>query len=322
MIVAILITSAKKAKARNGGGVLGRVAIALWRYRYLYSMLLPSLVFYSLFRFYPMLGNIIAFKSYKPFLGIWGSPWVGLEHFHRLFGDPLFIRALRNTAIIGFMKLVFTFPAPLILALFINEVRFMLYKRVVQTVVYVPHFLSWVIYAAILYIIFSPANGFVNNILVSLGFRKVHFFEKPQFFQPLVIISSILKESGWGAIIYLAAISAINPDLYEAAALDGASRWQVMRYVTMPGLAFTIVVLFIIQIGYFLNVGFEQVFVLQNPMVYTTGDIIETFIYRIGILQARFDFTTAAGFFNALVGMVMVLVADRLAKRWGYSGLL
>lgn len=320
--MAVRVGSRKAGNLRRGGGRFGAVAVSLWRYRFLYLMLIPSFVFYILFRFYPMLGNIIAFKSYKPYLGLWGSPWVGLEHFRALFADDLFVRALRNTIAIGMLKLVFTFPAPIILALFINEIRVMFYKKIVQTVVYVPHFLSWVIYAAILYIILSPVSGFVNNILAALGFARIHFFEKPNFFQPLVVISSILKESGWAAIIYLATISSIGLDLYEAASLDGANRWQMMRHVTIPGLAFTIVTLFIIQIGYFLNVGFEQIFVLQNPMIYTTADVIETFIYRIGIRQAKFDFTTAAGLFNAVVGMVMVVVADRIAKKWDLPGIL
>ena len=307
---------------RSRRDIGARLIVALWRYRFLYLMLLPSFVFYTVFRFYPMLGNVIAFKNYRLAKGVWGSDWVGLQHFQSLFSDSLFLRALRNTISIGLMKLAFTFPAPILLALFLNEIRVEVYKRVIQTIVYVPHFLSWVIYAAVLYIVLSPATGVVNNVIAALGWDKVQFFARADIFQPMVIVSSILKESGWAAVIYLAAISSINPNLYEAAVIDGASRWQLMRHVTVPGLAFTIVTLFILQIGYFLNVGFEQVFVLHNPMVYTTGDIIETFIYRLGIQRARFDLTTAAGLFNALVGMVMVVAADRLAKRWDLPGIL
>ncbi len=293
----------------------------VWTYRYLYLMLVFPFVFFIIFRFYPMWGNIIAFKKYQLMHGIWGSQWVGFKHFNTLFDDPAFLRVLRNTVSIAFFKLVFTFPAPIILALFINEIRHMAYKRFVQTVVYVPHFLSWVIYGAILYIVLSPANGIVNNIVSSLGMEKVAFFQKPGYFQPIVIISSLLKETGWAAIIYLATISTIDLTLYEAAIIDGANRWQLMRYVTLPGLAMTIVTLFILQIGFFLNVGFEQIFILQNNMVLMTADVIETFIYRVGIRQARFDFTTAAGLFNGLVGMVLVLLADRLAKRLDLPGI-
>ena len=287
----------------------------------LYLMVLPALVFYTAFRFYPLAGNVIAFKQYKLATGIWRSPWIGFDHFRRLFSDVLFRRALVNTFQIGALRLLINFPAPIIVALFLNEIHVLFYKRIVQTIIYVPHFLSWVIYGAILYIILSPTSGLLNTVVAALGFKKIFFFQKPELFQPIVIISSIMKESGWAAIIYLASISSINPELYEAAAIDGANRWQVMRHVTIPGLAFTIVTLFIIQIGYFLNVGFEQVFVLQNPMIYSTGDVIETYIYRQGIRLAKFDLTTAAGLFNSAVGVVMVVAADRVAKRFDLPGI-
>jgi putative aldouronate transport system permease protein len=209
-----------------------------------------------------------------------------------------------------------------VLALFINEIRSLLYKRVLQTIVYAPHFLSWVIYGAILYIVLSPVNGVVNNVLALLGFEKIAFFQVPVLFQPIVVASTILKESGWAAVIYLAAISSIDPQLYEAAQIDGASRWQLMRHVTLPGLATVIMTLLLLQLGWFLNVGFAQLFILQNNIVLPAGDIIETFIYRVGIQRARFDFTTAAGLFNSGVGLVLVLVADRTAKRMGLRGIL
>lgn len=308
------VSSQKKGYWRN-------LATRIWNYRYLYLMLIPPLVFYAVFRFYPMFGNIIAFKKYQFTHGIWGSPWVGFTHFEALFTDPVFLRVLRNTLSIASLKLLIVFPAPIILALFINEIGHMLYKRVIQTIVYVPHFLSWVIYGAILYIVLSPANGLINNFIAMLGFEKIAFFQQPGLFQPIVILSDLLKETGFLAIIYLATISAIDLTLYEAAIIDGANRWQLMRHITLPGLALTIVTLFILQIGFFLYVGFEQIFVLQNAMVLTTADIIETFIYRVGIQRARFDFTTAAGLFNGLVGMVMVLIADRIAKKMDLPGI-
>lgn len=299
-----------------------RRLLSLWRYRYLYAMLLLPFAYYLIFRFYPILGNVIAFKDYRLAEGIWGSSWVGLKHFETLFRDEVFLRALRNTVSIAVLKLVFAFPAAIVLALFINEVRSMLYKRVLQTVVYAPHFLSWVIYGAILYIVLSPVTGIVNNILSLLGFEKIPFFQVPVLFQPIVVISSILKESGWAAVIYLASIATIDPQLYEAAHIDGANRWQLMRHVTLPGLATVIMTMFILQLGWFLNVGFAQLFILQNNIVLPTGDIIETFIYRVGIQRARFDFTTAAGLFNSVVGMILVLVSDRIAKRMGQRGIL
>jgi len=303
-------------------GALRRLSAALWRHRYLYLMLLPPLVYFVVFRFYPILGNVIAFKDYRLADGIWGSPWAGLKHFQVLFGDEVFWRALRNTVSIALLKLLFAFPAPIVLALFINEIRSVFYKRFLQTIVYAPHFLSWVIYGAILYIVLSPVNGVVNNALAALGFEKVPFFQVPFLFQPIVVASTILKESGWAAVIYLAAISSIDPQLYEAAQIDGANRWQLMRHVTLPGLAVVIMTLLLLQLGWFLNVGFAQLFILQNNIVLPAGDIIETFIYRVGIQRARFDFTTAAGLVNSAVGLVLVLAADRTAKRMGLRGIL
>ena len=302
-------------------GYWSHLATQIWGQRLLYLMFLLPFAYFVVFRFYPMLGNVIAFKKYQFANGIWGSPWVGLDHFRSLFSDQMFMRALWNTVQIAFWRLLITFPAPIILALFLNEVHHMAYKRFVQTVVYVPYFLSWVIYAAILYIVLSPANGLINVVIASLGLEKIPFFQKPEFFQPLVIISSLLKETGWAAVIYLATISTIDPTLYEAAAMDGANRWKLMRHITLPGLATTIATLLILQIGYFLNVGFEQIFVLQNSIVLTTGDIIETYIYRVGVQRARFDFTTAAGLLNGIVGLVLVVGADRIAKKRDLPGI-
>jgi putative aldouronate transport system permease protein len=300
----------------------GRALARLARHRHLYLMLALPLIYFAVFRFYPILGNVIAFKAYRLDEGIWGSEWVGLRHFEVLFGDESFWRALRNTISISGLKLLFAFPAPILLALFINEIRSLAYKRFLQTIVYAPHFLSWVIYGAILYIVLSPVNGVVNNALAALGFAKISFFQVPVLFQPIVVASTILKESGWAAVIYLAAISSIDPHLYEAAQIDGASRWRLMWHITLPGLATVIMTLLIIQLGWFLNVGFAQLFILQNNIVLPAGDIIETFIYRVGIQRARFDFTTAAGLFNSGIGLVLVLVADRLAKRLGLRGIL
>jgi ABC-type polysaccharide transport system permease subunit len=317
----VAVRIAEHAPTRPVAG-LPRLVRTLWRYRYLYLMLLPPFVFFGVFRFYPLFGNVIAFKDYQLEPGIWGSPWVGTKQFQLLFSDELFMRSLWNTISIAFQKLIFVFPASLVLALLINEVRLLFYKRTLQTIVYAPYFLSWVIYAAILYVVLSPVNGMINNVLAALGFDKIPFFQRPELFQPLVILSSILKEAGWGAVIYLASMSSIDPQLYEAAHIDGANRWQLMRHVTLPGLSTTIVTLLILQLGWFLSVGFPQIFIMQNNIVLTTGDIIETFIYRVGILRGRFDFTTAAGLLNSAVGMLLVLAADRLAKRLGMRGII
>lgn len=293
----------------------------MWNHRYLYLMLLPPILFFIIFRYYPIAGSVIAFKKFQPLGGIWGSPWVGFKHFEDLFSDPNFLRVLRNTVWIAILKLLVVFPAPIILALFLNEIAHLTYKRFLQTIVYAPHFMSWVIYGAILYIVLSPANGLVNNWIAMTGAEKIPFFQMPQYFVPIVLASSLLKETGFLAVIYLATISSIDPTLYEAAIMDGGNRWQLMRHITLPGLRVTIITLLILQIGFFLNVGFEQIFILQNAMILSTADIIETFIYRVGIQRARFDFTTAAGLFNGVIGMFMVLVADRIAKRMDMPGI-
>lgn len=293
----------------------------IWNHRYLYLMLLLPMIFFIVFRYYPIAGSVIAFKKFQPLGGIWGSPWVGLKHFEDLFSDPNFTRVLYNTVWIALLKLLIAFPAPIILALFLNEINSLFYKRFLQTIVYAPHFMSWVIYGAILYIVLSPANGLVNNLIAMTGNEKIPFFQRPEYFVPIVLVSSLLKETGFLAVIYMATISSIDPTLYEAAIMDGANRWQLMWHITLPGLRTTIITLFILQIGFFLNVGFEQIFILQNAMVLSTADIIETFIYRVGIQRARFDFTTAAGLFNGVVGMVMVLIADRTAKRMDLPGI-
>ncbi len=320
-----MATSAVTEQVQRGRprarGYWSDLMVQIWNHRLLYLMLLLPFAYFFVFRFYPMLGNVIAFKKYQVANGIWGSPWIGFDHFRSLFNDQMFMRALWNTVQIAFWRLLITFPAPILLALFLNEVHHMFYKRFVQTVVYVPYFLSWVIYASILYIVLSPANGLINVMLANLGLDKIPFFQKPEYFQPLVIISSLLKETGWAAVIYLATISGIDPTLYEAAVMDGANRWKLMRHITLPGLALTIATLLILQIGYFLNVGFEQIFVMQNSIVLSTGDIIETYIYRVGVQRARFDFTTAAGLLNGMVGLVLVVTADRIAKKMDLPGI-
>ena len=309
------VTLSKDQQRKSG------LLATLWRYRLLYFMILLPLSYYLIFIVYPWAGNVVAFKKLNLALGIWGSPWNGLTNFEKLFRDPMFRRALRNTVQIGALKLVLVFPAPILLALFINEIKSMTYKRTIQTIFYIPYFLSWVIYAAILYILLSPATGMINQLMALLGMEKITFFQRPEWFKPIVVTSSILKDSGWGAIIYLATISTIDPTLYEAAVMDGADRWQLMRYVTLPGLSLTIITLFILQIGYFLNVGFTQIFVLQNNVILSTADILGTYIYRIGIQRARFDYSTAAGLFNSVVGMTMVIIADRLAKKFDHPGI-
>lgn len=292
------------------------------RHFVLYVMLALPVLYYVVFQYIPLLGNVIAFEDYRLAGGIFGSPWVGLKHFQEAFADPMFGRAFRNTVEIGFLKLIFYFPAPIVLALLLNEVGSALFKRTIQTLVYLPNFLSWVIFGSLMYILLSPGVGPVNVGIQALGLPSIAFMNRADLFQPLVVASEILKSSGWAAIIYLAALTGVDPQLYEAAAIDGAGRWQIMRHVTIPGIAMVIATMFILQAGHFMYVGFDQIFVLQNPITLPTGDIIDTLVYRVGIRQARFDFTTAIGMFNGVIGFTLLFVVDRIAKRLDHPGIL
>ncbi|TDF96148.1 ABC transporter permease [Paenibacillus piri] len=286
------------------------------KHKYLYVLLLPGLLWYFIFRYLPMYGVMIAFKDYNFSKGIWGSPWVGLKHFEFLLHNQDFYAIVRNTLVINLYELIFAFPVPVILALLLNEMKNLLFKRAVQTVVYFPHFLSWVVFGGIIIQLLSPNEGLINNILRSLGMEPVFFMSKSEYFRPIVVISSILKESGWGAIIYLAALSSIDTEQYEAATIDGANRWQKLVYVTLPGIRNTILIMLILKVGYLLDVGFEQIYILYNPSVYDVGDVLSTYIYRIGLQSAQFSITAAIGLFQSVIGFFLIWGTNRLAKKY------
>jgi len=286
------------------------------KYRYLYLLLLPGLVWYFIYKYLPMYGLIIAFKDYSFSKGIWHSPWAGFKHFEFLFSYPDFYRIVKNTLIINVYELVFSFPAPIILALLLNELKNMVFKRSIQTIVYFPHFLSWVVFGGIVIQLLSPNDGLINQLRELLGLEPVHYMVKSEYFRPIVIASLILKETGWGAIIYLAALAAIDPEQYEAATIDGANRWQKLRYVTLPGIRNTIVLLLILKIGNMLDYGFEQIYVLYNPSVYDVGDVLSTYIYRVGLQGAKFSLTAAIGLFQSAIGFLLIWSANRIAKRY------
>jgi len=296
-------------------GVLQKTLININKYKYLYLLLLPGFIWYLIYKYLPMYGLIIAFKDYNFSKGIFGSPWVGLKHFKFLFSYPDFYRILKNTILLNVYELLFVFPASIILALLLNEIRNMFFKRTIQTVVYFPHFLSWVVFGGIVIQILSPTSGFVNQILELFGLEPIYFMAESQYFRPIVILSLILKEAGWGAIIYLAALSGIDPQQYEAATMDGATRFQKLIYVTLPGIRNTIILLFILQIGRMMDYGFEQIYILYNPMVYDVGDVLSTYIYRIGLQDARFSVATAIGFFQSFIGLILIWVANTIARR-------
>ena len=288
-----------------------------WRFRRsipLYLMLLPALVGLALFSYYPMLGMIIAFKNYKPLLGFARSEWVGLYYFVLMFSNPDIWEIIRNTLLIAVGKIVFGQGAAVVFALMLNEVRHQLFKRTVQSISYLLHFLSWLIFGAMMLELLST-YGIVNDVLTFVGFQRTYLLGNANTFQPVMIFTDIWKEFGWGAVIYLAALTGIDPPLYEAAAVDGAGRWQRTLLITLPGLLPTIVLMATLNLGGVLNAGFEQILVLYSPLVYSTGDIIDTWLYRTGLLGSQFSLATAVGLVRGLVGFVMISVAYFLADR-------
>ncbi|CAN7255507.1 sugar ABC transporter permease [Paenibacillus sp. LjRoot153] len=293
----------------------------LRQYWDLYLIMVPGILYFIIFKYLPMWGIVIAFQDYSVFSGIWHSDWVGLKHFESMFQNKDFYKIFKNTVLISLYKLLWGFPGPIVLALLLNEVRHVKYKRVIQTLAYLPHFLSWIIVAGILVNILSPTTGVVNEILVFLGMEPVFFMASPQWFRTIIVASDIWKDVGWGAIIYLAALAGIDPQLYEAATVDGASRWKQMRYITLPSLLPTIIILFVLRLGHVLDVGFEQIYVMYNPLVYEVGDVIETYVYRVGLTQSQFSFSTAVGLFKSLIGLVLVIVSNNAAKRMGHEGI-
>lgn len=287
----------------------------------LYVMILPGLLYFIIFKYLPMFGLVIAFQDYKPYMGFINSDWVGLKHFERLFTEPDFLRILFNTLILFSLNILIYFPIPIILALMLNEVRQQLFKRFVQTVVYIPHFMSWVIIVSISFVMLSTDRGVVNEIFAAAGMNKVNFLMNPDWFRPIYILQIIWREAGWGTIIYLAAITAVDPQLYEAARIDGAGRFRQIWHITLPAIRSVIVVLLLLKIGDVLELGFEHIFLLLNAMNREVGEIFDTYVYTAGLKQGQFSYSTAIGFFKSLVGLVLIMFANWLAKRFGEDGI-
>jgi putative aldouronate transport system permease protein len=287
----------------------------LRRGKYLLLLLLPGLIYYVIFQYIPMYGVTIAFKEYNSRLGLLRSPWIGFEHFRRFFAHPYFFALMRNTFLLSFYDLVFGFPAPIIFALMLNELRNETYKKTVQTISYLPHFIAMPAVVGMLFLILSPSTGFVNRILFTIGIEPIHFLIQPGWFRPVFVLSGIWQELGWGAIIYLAQLSRIDPELYEAATVDGAGRGRLMWHVSLPGLKPVISILLILRIGRLLSVGAEKVILMYNPFTYETADVIGSFVYRRGLQMADFSYATAVGLFGSVISLILVLAANRVAKR-------
>lgn len=294
----------------------------LVKYKELYIMAIPGLLYFIIFKYIPLGGIIMAFQDYNLFKGIFKSDFVGFKHFVTMFNYGDFYRILVNTLMINFYDLLFAFPAPIILALMLNEIKNAHFKKFVQQTVYLPHFLSWVILGGIITTQFlSPEQGLINKLLVALGQEPIYFLVDAGYGRAILILSGIWKDVGWGTIIYLAALSGINPSLYEAASIDGAGKFRQLISITLPSLVSTIVILFLLKIGNFLDFGFERVYVFLNGANRETIEIFDTYIYQTGLLEGRFSYTTAVGLFKAVVGFVLLYTGNTISKKFLGEGL-
>jgi len=286
----------------------------------LYVMAIPGIVFLVIFKFVPLVGSAIAFQDYSVFKGFTHSPWVGLKHFETLIHHPDFARVFSNTLLLGLLRVVLVFPVPVLLALMINEIRKSALRKGIQTALYIPHFLSWVVVAGIIFDFFS-LSGLFNIVLGWFGAEPVLAMQDSAYFRPVYVLSSIWRDAGWGTVVYMAAISAIDPQLYESAMIDGASKFRQIRHITFPLVLPTVLVLFLLEIGNFLDLGFDQVFNLLTPMTYSAGDILDTYVFRTGIQQAQYSFATAVGLFQSVIGFILVYIFNRLSRRVSDGGL-
>ena len=297
-----------------GQNVLGKIVQDLKKNHWIYFMALPVLAYYLIFHYWPMYGAIIAFKQFSPGRGIWGSPWVGFDHFERFISGVYFTRIVRNTIMLNGLNLLFGFPASILLALLLNELRSNIFKKVVQTVSYLPHFISIMVICGMI-IDFTRSRGIINDIIAFFGGPRVSLMLWPENFRFIYVISEIWQQVGWGSIIYLAALAAIDQQLYEAAKIDGAGRFKQALSITLPGILPTIIILLNLRVGQLMNVGFEKIILLYNPNTYETADVISSFVYREGLLNFNFSFSAAVGLFNSVINFSLVIFANWVSRK-------
>lgn len=290
------------------------------RDKWLYLLLLPGIVFLIIFRYIPIFGNVIAFMDYNPYDAS-QNVWVGLKHFQDLLTRPQFLQVFGNTLYISILKMVCGFPIPIILALMMNEMKNLKFKKVAQTLLYLPNFISWVVLAGLIINMLDPDTGLVTSIINSISGEKIQVLTDTRYFVPMLIITDIYKGAGWGTIIYFAALSGVDPQLYEAAEIDGARKWKQLLHITLPSITPTIVVMLILSCNNIVNAGFDQIFMLYTATVYSVADIIDTYVYRIGIQRADYSFSTAAGLFKSVIALVMILIVNTVAKKTGNEGI-
>ncbi|WP_442953078.1 ABC transporter permease [Paenibacillus sp. Soil750] len=317
-----MISKTKPVTAVEGKRKVFRFGLLLdiRKNKLLYVMLLPVLLYYVVFHYAPMYGALIAFKDYSPRIGIWGSDWVGFEHFVNFFNGAYFWRTIKNTVLISFYQLLFGFPAPIILALLLNELKHALFKRMVQTVTYMPHFISLIVICGILKD-FTTSDGVINDIIAFFGGERSTFLLEPSLFRTVYVSSGIWQNIGWGTIIFLAALTGIDQEQYEAARIDGAGRWKQMTNVTLPGIMPIIIILLILDIGKMMNVGFEKIILLYNPGTYETADVISSYVYRVGLQDFNYSYSSAVGLFNSVINFALLISSNWLSRKFNDTSL-
>ncbi|WP_436241253.1 ABC transporter permease [Paenibacillus sp. LjRoot56] len=291
------------------------------RYKWLYLLMVPGIAYYIIYHYVPMFGLVIAFKKYNLMKGLWGSEWVGFDNFRTIFASPEFPSLVRNTLLISVYRILFNMLPDVMLALILNEIRAPWFKRIVQTITYGPHFLSWIIVYGLVFSFFAPGAGLITTFFRDMGWGELDVLTNSDYFRSLLVTSDIWKSTGFGAIIYLAALASINHELYEAAVVDGAGRWRQLWHITLPGIREVFILLLILRIGHIMDAGFEQVYIFLNARVYDVGDILDTWIFRRGIEQMEFSVPAAMGVFKSVIGLVLVIGANKLAKKVGGSGI-
>lgn len=302
--------------------IINKLLEDIKRDRYLLLMIFPGLILTIIYKYIPMGGIIIAFEDFNIFKGILKSPWVGFRNFVDIFNSPDFFTVFANTLIISIYKMFVGFPVPIILALMLNELRNKYFKNIMQTILYLPHFISWVVIYGIMLSLFSTSGGLIVGIFDLFGVEPFNILTKPQYFRSILVFSEVWKEAGWGTIIYLAALSNVDQELYEAAIVDGANRWKQLWNITLPSISGVIVVLMILNVGFLLDAGFEQILILQNDVVKRVSDIFDTYVYRTGMTRGEYSMSTAIGLFKSVIALILIIGSNKIAKLIGEEGLL
>jgi protein lplB len=312
----------KLTKTKTKRMSLAKIGKKAWQYRWMYVFLLPAVIWYILFAYLPIYGVTIAFKDYNIVKGVWDSPWVGFANFTKIFNDPNFTRAFRNTIFISLLKLIFVTPCGLVLALLLSEVKNRVFRGTIQSLSMLTHFFSWVVIASIMTVLLSPTTGVVNEIISMLGGKPVYFLADDKWFIFWVVVSDIWESAGWNALVFIAAIGGISPDLYEAASIDGAGRWQKMFRITLPCLSGTICTVLILKLGSLLSGNFNQIFNLYNSAVMDVADILDTYVYRLGINSMKYSYSSAVSLFQNMISVVLVFVVNQIVKKIDQEGIV